>query len=69
MRRMENFLLALTSLALVLNSKTLKQEKIPSNRARPSTEAKGKGGYVTMKNNQELEISPNRKEQFLSLFQ
>ncbi|MFN7601019.1 MAG: LytR/AlgR family response regulator transcription factor [Bacteroidota bacterium] len=31
--------------------------------------AKGKGGYVTMKNNQELEISPNRKEQFLSLFQ
>lgn len=32
MRRMENFLVALTSLALVLNSKTLKKEKIPSNR-------------------------------------
>jgi hypothetical protein len=31
MRRMENFLVALTSLAPVLNSNTLKKEKIPSN--------------------------------------
>jgi two-component system LytT family response regulator len=31
--------------------------------------AKGKGGSVTMKNNQELEISPNKKEEFLSLFE
>jgi two-component system, LytTR family, response regulator len=30
--------------------------------------AKGKGGYVTMKNNQELEISPNKKKEFLELF-
>jgi two-component system LytT family response regulator len=30
--------------------------------------AKGKGGYVTMKNNQELEISPNKKKEFLDLF-
>lgn len=30
---------------------------------------KGKGGYVTMKNNQELEISPTRKKQFLELFE
>ncbi len=29
---------------------------------------KGKGGYVTMKNNQELEISPARKKEFLELF-
>lgn len=31
--------------------------------------AKGKGGSVTMKNNQELEISPNKKEAFLALFE
>jgi len=31
--------------------------------------AKGKGGYVTMKNNQELEISPNKKKDFLDLFE
>lgn len=31
--------------------------------------AKGKGGSVTMKNNQELEISPNKKEEFLALFE
>jgi len=31
--------------------------------------SKGKGGYVTMKNNQELEISPNRKKEFLELFE
>jgi two-component system LytT family response regulator len=30
--------------------------------------SKGKGGFVTMKNNQELEISPNKKQEFLSLF-
>jgi two-component system LytT family response regulator len=30
---------------------------------------KGKGGSVTMKNNQELEISPNKKNEFLSLFE
>jgi len=30
--------------------------------------SKGKGGSVTMKNNQELEISPNKKQEFLSLF-
>ncbi len=30
--------------------------------------SKGKGGYVTMKNNQELEISPNKKQGFLELF-
>lgn len=29
---------------------------------------KGKGGYVTMKNNQELEISPNKKKEFLDVF-
>jgi two-component system LytT family response regulator len=29
---------------------------------------KGKGGYVTMKNKQELEISPARKKEFLELF-
>jgi two-component system LytT family response regulator len=31
--------------------------------------AKGKGGYVTMKNNQELEISPNKKKEFLAMFE
>jgi two-component system LytT family response regulator len=31
--------------------------------------SKGKGGSVTMKNNQELEISPVRKKEFLELFQ
>jgi len=31
--------------------------------------SKGKGGYVTMKNNQELEISPNKKQEFLKLFE
>lgn len=31
--------------------------------------SKGKGGYVTMKNNQELEISPNKKKEFLDLFE
>lgn len=30
--------------------------------------SKGKGGYVTMKNNQELEISPNKKQGFLEQF-
>lgn len=28
---------------------------------------KGKGGVVTMKNNQELEVSPNKKQEFLDL--
>ena len=31
--------------------------------------SKGKGGYVTMKNSQELEISPNKKQDFLNLFE
>ncbi len=31
--------------------------------------SKGKGGSVTMKNNQELEISPNKKKDFLDLFE
>lgn len=31
--------------------------------------SKGKGGYVTMKNNQELEVSSNKKQEFLSLFE
>jgi two-component system, LytTR family, response regulator len=31
--------------------------------------SKGKGGSVTMKNNVELEISPNRKKEFLELFE
>jgi two-component system LytT family response regulator len=31
--------------------------------------SKGKGGYVTMKNNKELEISPSRKKEFLDAFQ
>jgi two-component system, LytTR family, response regulator len=31
--------------------------------------SKGKGGYVTMKNNQELEVSANKKQELLNLFQ
>lgn len=31
--------------------------------------AKGKGGYVTMKNNQELEVSANKKQDLLNLFE
>ena len=31
--------------------------------------SKGKGGYVTMKNDQELEVSPTRKKEFLDLFE
>jgi len=31
--------------------------------------SKGKGGYVTMKDNQELEISPAKKKEFLDLFE
>lgn len=31
--------------------------------------SKGKGGYVTMKNNQELEVSANKKQELLSLFE
>ena len=31
--------------------------------------SKGKGGYVTMKNNQELEISTNKKQEFLDMFE
>lgn len=31
--------------------------------------SKGKGGYVTMKNNQELEVSANKKKEFLDLFE
>lgn len=31
--------------------------------------SKGKGGYVTMKNNQELEVSPTKKKDFLDLFE
>jgi two-component system, LytTR family, response regulator len=30
--------------------------------------SKGKGGYITMKNNKELEVSPNRKKEFLEAF-
>jgi two-component system, LytTR family, response regulator len=30
--------------------------------------SKGKGGYVTMKNNKELEVSPNKKAEFLDFF-
>ncbi len=30
---------------------------------------KGKGGYVTMKNNQELEVSPAKKQELLDLFE
>jgi two-component system LytT family response regulator len=31
--------------------------------------SKGKGGYVTMKNEQQLEVSPNKKQEFLDLFE
>jgi two-component system, LytTR family, response regulator len=31
--------------------------------------SKGKGGYVTMKNNQELEVSANKKQDLLNLFE
>lgn len=31
--------------------------------------SKGKGGYVTMKNQAELEVSPNKKQEFLQLFE
>jgi two-component system, LytTR family, response regulator len=31
--------------------------------------SKGKGGYVTMKNDQQLEISANKKQEFLDLFE
>lgn len=31
--------------------------------------SKGKGGSVTMKDNRELEISPNKKQEFLELFE
>ena len=31
--------------------------------------SKGKGGYVTMKNDQELEVSPTKKKEFLDLFE
>ena len=31
--------------------------------------SKGKGGYITMKNNQELEVSPTKKKEFLDLFE
>jgi two-component system, LytTR family, response regulator len=30
--------------------------------------SKGKGGYVTMKNNKELEVSPNKRSEFLEFF-
>ncbi len=30
--------------------------------------SKGKGGFVTMKNDQELEVSPNKKDEFLAIF-
>jgi two-component system LytT family response regulator len=30
--------------------------------------SKGKGGYVTMKNNKELEVSPAKKKEFLDMF-
>ena len=30
--------------------------------------SKGKGGYVTLKNNKELEVSPNKKKEFLESF-
>ena len=30
--------------------------------------SKGKGGYVTLKNNKELEVSPNKKKEFLEAF-
>ncbi|MBL0743842.1 LytR/AlgR family response regulator transcription factor [Chryseolinea lacunae] len=31
--------------------------------------SKGKGGYVTMKDNRELEVSPNKKQELLDVFQ
>ena len=31
--------------------------------------SKGKGGYVTMKNSKELEVSPNKKREFLEAFE
>lgn len=31
--------------------------------------SKGKGGFVTMKNNQELEVSPNKKKDLMELFE
>lgn len=31
--------------------------------------SKGKGGTVTMKNNKELDVSPNKKKEFLELFE
>ena len=31
--------------------------------------SKGKGGYVTMKNNHELEVSPSKKKELLELFE
>ena len=31
--------------------------------------SKGKGGFVTMKNNQELEVSPAKKNELLDLFE
>jgi two-component system LytT family response regulator len=31
--------------------------------------SKGKGGYITMKNNKELEVSPNKKKDFLEAFE
>lgn len=30
--------------------------------------SRGKGGFVTMKNNKELEVSPNKKKEFLDIF-
>jgi two-component system LytT family response regulator len=30
--------------------------------------SKGKGGFITMKNNKELEVSPNKKKEFLEAF-
>lgn len=30
--------------------------------------SKGKGGFVTLKNNKELEVSPNKKKEFLEVF-
>jgi two-component system, LytTR family, response regulator len=31
--------------------------------------SKGKGGFITMKNNKELEVSPNRKQELLNAFE
>jgi two-component system, LytTR family, response regulator len=30
--------------------------------------SKGKGGYITLKNNKELEVSANKKKEFLEAF-